>query len=277
VPCPDICPELPQFLYFARWLTSQTASTNFCFRKPNPMRYRRLLSTLGLLWLLLVALAPQLLADEPKASAPADAKASKPDEPKFMRIKRDEAGEPVALQTAVVHYVPREDKQSGATVDLIGAVHVGEKDYYEALNKLFETYDVVLYELVAPEGTRVPKGGRTSGHPVALLQNGMKDMLGLEHQMQHVDYTKENLVHADMSPDDFAKSMEDKGESWGTMFFRMMGAGIAQQSRLQAQGKSSEFDFLAAFLSNDRAGAMKRMLAEQFEDTESMMQALEGP
>ncbi len=181
------------------------------------------------------------------------------------------------MQTAVVHYVPGDDKQSTPTVDLIGAVHVGEKDYYEALNKLFETYDVVLYELVAPEGTRVPKGGRSSGHPVALLQNGMKDMLGLEHQMQHVDYTKENLVHADMSPDDFAKSMDEKGESWGTMFFRMMGAGIAQQSRMQAQGKSSEFDFLTAFLSSDRAGAMKRMLAEQFEDTEGMMQALEGP
>ncbi len=47
------------------------------------MRNRRLLSTLGLLWLLLVALAPHLLAEEPKAQA--DVKAAKPEEPKFMR------------------------------------------------------------------------------------------------------------------------------------------------------------------------------------------------
>ena len=48
-------------------------------------------------------------------------------------------------------------------VDLIGAVHVGEKAYYEALNKQFEDYDAVLYELVAPEGTRVPKGAKPGG------------------------------------------------------------------------------------------------------------------
>ena len=33
-----------------------------------------------------------------------------------------------------------------------------------------------------------------------LLQNGMKDMLELEHQLQHIDYHKDNFVHADMSP-----------------------------------------------------------------------------
>ena len=54
---------------------------------------------------------------------------------------------------------------SGFVVDLIGAVHVGEKSYYEALDKQFEDYDAVLYELVAPEGTRVPKGSKPGGHP----------------------------------------------------------------------------------------------------------------
>ena len=99
---------------------------------------------------------------------------------------------------------------------------MGEKSYYEALNKAFENYDVVLYELVVPAGTRVPKGGKSSSHPVAALQNGLKSMLELEHQLEHVDYTKENLIHADMSFDDLSKSMQDRGESFWTLFFRMM-------------------------------------------------------
>ena len=94
------------------------------------------------------------------------------------------------MQTAVVRYVPQDAAHGELSVDLIGAVHVGEKSYYEALNKLFEDYDVVLYELVAPPGTRIPKGGKTSNHPVAMLQNGMKDVLGLEHQLEYIDYTQ---------------------------------------------------------------------------------------
>jgi hypothetical protein len=234
------------------------------------MKRRTIVKIAGLLYLLAYTVSTGVLAAEPDV-------ATEKETGKFIRIERDDSGNPLSLQTAVVHFSPQDSSQGQLTVDLVGAVHVGEESYYEALNDLFETYDVVLYELVAPEGTRVPKGGRSSSHPVALLQNGMKDLLGLEHQMQCVDYTKDNFVHADMSPDEMAKSMSDRGESWVSTFFRMMGAGIAQQSRQQAQGKSPEMDLLAAILSDDRAGALKRMMAEQFEDVESMMAALDGP
>jgi hypothetical protein len=233
------------------------------------MKRRTLARMIGVFYLLARAAVAPAWADEPAAT---------PDEPhKYVRIDRDDSDTPLTLQTAIVRFTPCDEQQGDLTVDLVGAVHVGEKDYYEALNKLFEEYDVVLYELVAPEGTEIPKGGRASSHPVALLQNGMKDMLNLEHQMQYVDYTKDNFVHADMSPDDFAKSMDERGESWVSTFFRMMGAGLAQQSKLQAQGKSTEVDFLAALFSPDRGTAMKRLMAEQFEDVEGVMAALDGP
>lgn len=231
---------------------------------------RRTFASIVLLWSGFASIAPWgAWAAEP--AAPAESAA------KFIRIERDKQGELLALQTSVVHFVPKDGKQGGASVDLVGAVHVGEKAYYEALNKLFETYDVVLYELVAPEGTRVPKGAKPGSHPVALLQNGMKDVLALEHQLQFVDYTKPNMMHADMSPDDFSKSMNDRGESFVAMFFRMMGQGIAQQSKLQAQGKNPEADLLAALFDKDRAGAMKRLMAQQFENMDGMMEALDGP
>ena len=38
------------------------------------------------------------------------------------------------------------------TVDLIGAVHIGDVAYYAAAQRRFEQYDALLYELVAPKG-----------------------------------------------------------------------------------------------------------------------------
>jgi hypothetical protein len=206
------------------------------------------------------------------AAEPADKAEARP---KYIRIARDADDELKALQTSVVRFVPADAAKGDLVVDLVGAVHVGEKSYYEALNKRFEDYEVVLYELVAPEGTRVPKGGQPSAHPVGMLQNGMKNLLGLEHQLAYIDYTKDNMVHADMSPEQFDKSMADRGESFMSMFFRMMGQAMAQQST--QKNRTSDFDLLAALFDPDRAGAMKRVMAEQFESSDGMMQALEGP
>jgi hypothetical protein len=206
-----------------------------------------------------------------EAQAPAEARS------KYVRLERDKSDELVALQTAIVHFVASDPAQRDLTVDLVGAVHVGEKAYYEALNKQFEKYDVVLYELVAPPGTRIPKGAKPGNHPVAMLQNWLKDVLELEHQLQYIDYTKQNMLHADMSPDDFSKSMNDRGESFATMFFRMMGQAMAQQSLQKHHGKAPELDLFAALFDKDRAGALKRLMAEQFENVEGAMEALDGP
>ncbi len=223
--------------------------------------------------LVLLALAA-LVAQ--RAAAGDETAASKTTPAKYIRLERDKAGELAALQTAVVHFASTEPGQGDLAVDLIGAVHVGEKGYYETLNKRFEGYDAVLYELVAPTGTRIPKGTKPGGHPVAMLQNGLKDMLDLEHQLQYIDYTKDNMVHADMSPDELAKSMTDRNESFMTMFFRMMGHAMAQQSAQKGK-PASEFDMLAAFFDTDRSGALKRMMAEQFENLDGLMGALDGP
>src|SRR5690606_22908642 len=145
--------------------------------------------------------------------------------------------------TSIVRFVPKGNDRPGLTVDLVSAVHVGEKSYYDALNKRFDEYEAVLYELVAPEGTKIPKGGGDKNrHMLSMLQNGLKDMLELEYQLAEVDYTKKHFVHADMTPEQFAKSMEKKGESIWTIIMRMMAAGMAQQSSGASQ--SSDLDLL---------------------------------
>ncbi len=237
-----------------------------------PSIWFRLLILLA--WPSLGAVQAEAAGDaEPAAEKGAGADATN----RYLRIERDADDNPLALQTAIVRFESKSPERQGVAVDLIGAVHVGERMYYEALNDAFEKYDVVLYELVAPAGTRVPKGGKSSNHPLGMLQNGLKNLLGLEHQLEHVDYQKDNLVHADMSPDDFAKSMTDRGESFWTMFFRMMGEGIARQAKYESQGKSFDAELLVALLNKDQAWRLKRVMAEQFEDLEGSINALSGP
>jgi hypothetical protein len=190
---------------------------------------------------------------------------------RFIRLQRDEQGEVVALQTAVMRLGRDAD---ASVVDLIGAVHVGEKAYYESLNRRFREYDAVLYELVAPEDVR-PQPGRRSAHPVSLMQVGMKNLLGLHFQLDCVDYAAENLVHADLSPEEFAASMTERGESLGQMFFRMMGQSLALQAK-DPTG-TSDARLLAAFFSPERGSQLKRIMAEQFEDSLAVPSVLDGP
>jgi hypothetical protein len=208
---------------------------------------------------------------KPKAEADTD---------NFIRLVRDDKKTPRSMDTAIVTYVPADDAHPGLTVDLIGAVHVGEREYYDQLNSEFEKYDALLYELVAPDDDNVPKAGRgtSNAHPIGLLQNSMKDMLELDHQLSRVKYDRPNFVHADMSPTEFAETMASRDESLTKMFFRMMGQGIAQQSKQQARnGRTAEADMMAALFSKERAVMLKRVMAEQFGDLESAMAGLDGP
>ena len=211
-------------------------------------------------------------ADEP-AKRPA---AQDKSEAGFVRLVRDKRRVPIALEVAVVRCVPQDCGRTGPTVDLIAAVHVADKGYYAQLNRLFTEYEAVLYELVAPEGTRIPKGGAAkTRHPVSGIQKMMSDVLELQFQLEGIDYTRPNMVHADMSPEQFAKSMKDRGESVWTLMFRMMGYALARQGG-EASGMSDARLLLALFDRN-RALALKRVMAEQFEDLEGSLVALEGP
>jgi hypothetical protein len=203
---------------------------------------------------------------------------------RWVRLKHDAQGDVIAMETAIVRYVRRADVVAGASasdypayVDLVGAVHIGDLAYYRGLNERFRAYDSVLYELVAPEGTVVEKGrGTSSAHPLGALQNGMKSMLEVEHQLEKIDYTRDNFVHADLSPDEFIKSMENRNEGFLQMYFRLLGSSLAQQSQQAAQGESADLDILSALMSRDRPRKLKIAMAKQFENMEAVMIGLSG-
>jgi hypothetical protein len=243
------------------------------------MPYRKTLVAAVVLALavLIVSAAERAKKRDAAPQAPAQAeKAKKPERgQQFMRLTRDARRRPLALEAAVVTYVPQDCGQTSPTVDLVAAVHVAERSYYEQLNEQFSKYDIVLYELVAPEGTRIPKGARPAGkHPIAVLQTLMTTVLSLQFQLECIDYTKPNLVHADMSPQQLSEAMQKRGESFWTLFWRMVAYSLAKQ------GYGDDIDtarLVAALFDRDRSLALKRLMAEQFQDMEGSLGAIEGP
>jgi hypothetical protein len=153
-------------------------------------------------------------------------------------------------------------------------VHIAEKSYDQQLNKEFQGYDSVLYELVAPEEIALAKV-RDSSSVISVVQKAIKDVLQLEFQLEVIDYTRKNMVHADMTPAEFSKSMRDRGESYWAMLLRIMGYAMSEQH--QQAGKLSDTELLLALFRKDRVVVLKRLLAEQFEDLQGPISALEGP
>lgn len=212
------------------------------------------------------------------ADAPAAAPSAGDAVTRFLRVVRNERQQATALETAVTRYASPSGQERPVVVDLIGAVHVGDPAYYRQLNQLFEGYEVVLYELVAPEGTRVVPGRPRAGqHPVTLVQTVLKNVLELEFQLDAIDYGRGNLVHADMSPAEFSQSMKDRGETFLSLFFRLMLDALAAQPQSGRGRAPNEMDWLVALVAQDRAVRLKRILADQFETMESQISSLSGP
>ncbi len=208
-------------------------------------------------------------------AAPASAAESKK---QFFRIRSDVHGKPAALETAVLRFEGRKNGEL-IVVDLVSAVHVAEADYYGGLNKMFENYDAVLYELIAPEDRRVPpKDGERSTNGVSMLQGMIKNLLALEFQLDGVNYEAKNFVHADLTPDEFFNAMSERGDSIWSILARVLAEDLFPAE--QAGGTAKDIKILMALLSSNeksRAYRLRRYLAEDFGEVEDLVARLEGP
>lgn len=205
------------------------------------------------------------------------------DEVAFLRLSRDGKGRPRSLDTSIVHYretaasARAAGRRSRVEVDLVGAVHLGGKGYYDTLDRLFEDYDAVLYELVAPDNARIPQPGRKASGAIGNAQQGMTKMLGLEFQLEQIDYSAGNFVHADMSPKEFDDAMRKRGESWWTMFTRLMREGAERAERGKPTGPEVGIgDLWGLFFGKDREIRLRRIMAEQFTDMDVLTAAFGG-
>ena len=211
-----------------------------------------------------LALLAPTRADPPKVDAQAPNRAAAT---KFLRI-RSENDAPVALETAIVRYRSR-SREGDLTVDLIAVVHIGDRSYYQKLNRHFEQYDALLYELVAPEGVRPGKKGR-SDNPLGLLQKITSLFLDLHLQVDQIDYSPKNFVHADLSPEGMAAAIKKRGDDGLTLALGVTADLLRQQNLLQQQGAKvgagRDLPDLQLLLQDPAASSkIKRLMARQFE------------
>lgn len=176
------------------------------------------------------------------------------------------------LETSIV----RLSNADGVTVDLIGAVHIADPAYFDKLNERFKKYDVVLFEMVKPKGMEDLSARGDSGSWVSTLQKFMKSQLDLSYQLDQIDYSPENFVHADLDAETFAQKQAERGESMLTMMLNAMLREMSKAQEAQTAEQPTIFDIITALQAPDSARQLKHILAKQFEAMDEALDSLGG-
>lgn len=223
--------------------------------------------------------------------------------PEFIRVEETETA--THLQTAVVRFTKGE-----ASVELVGAVHIADKKYYEALNKRFEGYEALLFEGIggdkpaaAPAAAEeveeapaeesaepeVAEEAPTAKAPVeeipaAKVPAKKKEKLdglhgayesgakwlGLAYQMKVIDYRKANFVHADLSMAEFTALQKERGE---TLLGFVLKSGLKKTDKPVKE--PSSLKLLVSLVRGDKDG-LKRELVHTLGAGDDQVASLAG-
>lgn len=211
------------------------------------------------------ALAAGALA---QTTPPTDAADRTPSD--FVRFVKEGAGG--HLDTAITTY-----RKGDVQVVLFGAVHIADQACYDVLNDRFSACEALLYELVGPENYRPTKEREQVGfNPVGMLQQGLKTSMELSFQLDAIDYSPANFVHADMTPQEFQASMAERGESLLGLMMDMMAQGMRAQRDKQDAAEGTEpspafdGDLVKAFRTGQGRHTLRLAFASQLEELEML-------
>lgn len=191
----------------------------------------------------------------------------------FIRLHAPRDGNP-ALQVAIATY--RQPK-TGIEVDLVGAVHVADAAYFDALNTLFQTYDAVLFEMIGGRDglTKQDLTGNSSSS-VSKFQNMIRSVLDLTFQLEAVDYTRDNFFHADMSAEDYAREQRKHNEGMLNLLLRANEEHEKiRQSKPGGIPSPNIAQLLRIALSPSRSDELKLLFARELIVTEGIIEGLE--
>lgn len=149
----------------------------------------------------------------------------------------------------------------GEKLELTGAIHIGDKSYYEEINAHLRQFDAVLFEMVAsPEDIALmvkgEKRAERKEEQVSLTEIYKMladDILHLTSQMDHVDYRLPSMVHADFTDKEFGAALKERGLSPEEL------TGSVSPGRLKLMLRIIKF-----FIPADDPAAVKRLMAPMF-------------
>ena len=233
------------------------------------------------LFLIAALLVPILRAEPAVAPAPVEKPAVEEKKEEYIRVT-EEKKKPVALQTAVVRLT-----KGDVSVELVGAIHIADRKYYEALNQRFTGYDALLWEGIGGGQAAVvevdaPPEGKTVEERVAALEDYVDELekqaaeekkggkldglhkayeaaaeyLDLSYQMMEIDYSPPNFVHADLSVQEFTDLQEQRGESLLGFMFK---AGM-QANKLKPVKEPNSLKLLISVIKGDKAGLKRELV-----------------
>ena len=198
----------------------------------------------------------------------------------FIRVDEDENA--ARLQTAVTTYT-----KDGVTLDLIGAVHIADEEYYEALNARFDQYPVLLFEMIGGENVKEmlaaehearqnPGAVKKNAGGLSALGNiyqGVARFLELTDQKSGVDYDKAHFVHADLTLQEFQELQEERNES---ILSFMLKAARANALKPQARQKQPDLGRLFSALLAGNASALKLEIVHTLGQGDDQISAFTG-
>jgi len=169
---------------------------------------------------------------------------------------------------------------SGQKVDLIAVAHMADAAYYKLLNERFAAYDAVLFELVGDPTPLMRNAPATDakhqpGNGLGFIQQAAGEYLDLTFQLDAIDYTRKNMVHADASTEEFERMQQQRGETMMTLFVRAMQAQ-AGGGMNRAADELDTFALIRILTSTDATAEFKKALAKTLDQLETATAALEG-
>ncbi|MDB6069899.1 MAG: signal peptide protein [Verrucomicrobiales bacterium] len=193
--------------------------------------------------------------------------------PDYVRIAEDAAS--TRLEVCVTTFT----LPDGRNIDLFGVVHLADASYYKELNRRLGTYDSVLFELVGnPEALQNPNAAaaRPQGrpHPLRGIQKLIGDVFKLDFQLEKIDYTRPNFVHADTSAEEFAKMQAERGESMMKLLLKsfQMSGDPALQEKLKDAENVGLADMIMLFYSQKTMQRIKVIFARVLAESESLLE-----
>jgi hypothetical protein len=145
-------------------------------------------------WTGQAAAAAGLLAWLASGCAGATKRAAQPVSPPqpYLR-KADAANGAVALQTALRAFAP--EKKRAPVVWLAAVTHLGTTNYYAELQQFLDAQSLVLFEGVGATN----KTFELSQNEAYSLQGALAKALGLEFQLNALEYSREHFRNSDLS------------------------------------------------------------------------------
>jgi len=186
---------------------------------------------------------------------------------RFTRVDVDDQDQPRALQLGISSY-----GGNGFTVDLIGAIHIGDPAYYAKLNEMFKSYDALLYELVAPPGIDINAEVAERKGLLSKTQVGLTRLLDLSFQLDEIDYGQPNFVHADLTPSELRQSMQERDESLYVYFWRAFFASVNEYAKDPLGLK--DWQLLSGMLNAADGNSLKTMMAYEMTNLDSVQDIL---